>query len=363
MKIPLSTPKVTEEMKKVAIEVMDSRRYIKGPKVLEFEEKFAKYCGTSHGSAVSNGTSAIYLALKAIGVGPGDEVIVPSFTFVASATPILFAGAKPIFVEIGEDYLIDTKDLEKKITPKTKAVICVHLYGQMCDMDALMELKRKHGFSIVEDACQAHGAEFKGKKAGSFGDVGCFSFFPSKNMTVCGDGGMTVTSDDGIKKRIDMLRDHGRDYSTKEGKFKSTVLGFNFRMSEISAAIGIEQLKSLDDWIDSRRKIAKVYDSSLTDKLIKPSENKNCKHAYHLYVVRTQKRDELKNHLSKNEIETGIHYPLPIHEQPIFHGKWNLPLTEKFCNQILSLPMYPNLKADEIKFICDKTNEFSKEEL
>jgi dTDP-4-amino-4,6-dideoxygalactose transaminase len=358
MKVPLSVPTITGEMKKAALEVLDSHRYIKGPKVSEFEEKFAKYCGVLYGSAVSNGTSAIYLALKALNIGPGDEVIVPSFSFVASATPILFAGAKPVFVDIGEDYLMDLHDLEKKITKKTKAVMCVHLYGQMCDMDKLLDLKKKHGFYLIEDACQSHGAEFKGKKAGSFGDINCFSFFPSKNLTVCGDGGMLVTNSQELKNKIDMLRDHGRDYSTKEGKFKSTVLGFNFRMSEISAAIGIEQLRHLDEWINKRREIAKTYDKLLTSKIIKPAENSGRKHVYHLYVIRTDKRDELKDFLSKNEIETGIHYPLAIHQQPIFYGKWSLSMTEKFCKEILSIPIYPSIKKDQIEFVAEKINEF-----
>jgi dTDP-4-amino-4,6-dideoxygalactose transaminase len=360
MKVPLSVPGMTDEMKKSVMQVLDSHRYIKGPKVSEFEGNFAKYCGAQYGSAVSNGTSAIYLALKAAGVGHADEVIVPSFTFVASASPILFAGATPVFAEIGDDYLIDTNDVEKKITEKTKAVICVHLYGQICDMDKLIDLRKKYGFHLIEDACQAHGAEFKGKKAGSFGDAGCFSFFPSKNLTVCGDGGMAITNNKETKNKIDMLRDHGRDYSTKEGTFKSTTLGFNFRMSEVSAAIGTEQLKYLDKWINDRREAAKLYDKLLTNKIIKPFENKNNKHAYHLYVIRTEKRDALKEFLAKNDIETGIHYPLAVHQQPIFEGKWNLPRTEKFCREILSIPLYPSIKKEQIEFVAEKINEFFK---
>jgi dTDP-4-amino-4,6-dideoxygalactose transaminase len=360
MKVPLCIPTITDEMKNAVLNVLDSHRYIKGPKISEFEDKFARYCGVKYGSAVSSGTSAIYLALRALDIGPKDEVIVPSFTFIASATPILFVGAKPVFVDVGHDYLMDMDDLKKKITKKTKAVVCVHLYGQMCDMDRLLELKEKYGFYLIEDACQAHGAEFKGKKSGSFGDIGCFSFFPSKNMTVCGDGGMTVTNDKELKNKIDMLRDHGRDYSTEEGKFKSTILGFNFRMSEISAAIGIEQLKHLDGWIKKRREIAKTYDNLITDKVVKPFENKNRKHVYHVYAIRSKKRDELRKFLSKNDIETGIHYPLAIHQQPIFSGRWNLPLTEKFCKEILSIPIFPSMKKEQIEFVAEKINEFFK---
>jgi len=360
MKVPLCVPTITEEMKKAVLKVLDSHRYVKGPNVSELEERFARYCGVPFGSAVSNGTSAIYLALKSLGIGPGDEVIVPSFSFVASATPILFSGATPIFVDINNSYLMNIDDLEKKITKKTKAVICVHLYGQMCDMGRLTELKEKHGFHLIEDACQAHGAEFNGKRSGSFGDIGCFSFFPSKNMTVCGDGGIAVTKSKDLKNKIDMLRDHGRDYSTEEGKFKSTVLGFNFRMSEVPAAIGIEQLKHLDTWTEKRREIAKKYNSLLTNKVLKPAESEKRKHVYHVYAIRTDKRDELRKFLSKRNIETGIHYPLAIHHQPIFSSKSNLPVTDAVCKEILSLPIYPSISDEQIEFVAESVNEFFK---
>ncbi len=360
MKVPLSTPTITEDMKKSVAGVLDSRRFVKGPKVKEFEEKFSRYCGVKHGVGVNSGTSAIYIALRALNIGKGDKVLTPSHSFVASATPILFAGAEPVFVDVGDDYLMSIDDLEEKITEKTKAVICVHLYGQMCDMKRLIELKEKHGFYLVEDACQAHGAEFGGKKSGTFGDISCFSFFPSKNLTVCGDGGMSITNNEEFDAIMKALRDHGRDYRTKEGKFKSTFLGLNMRMSEISGVLGIEQLKYVDEWIDKRRNIAKIYDKLLTDKVTKPINHENGKHVYHLYVIITERRDELKEFLSKNEIETGIHYPLPIHKQPIFSNEWNLPKTEKMCGEILSLPIYPTMKKDEVEFVCEKINEFFK---
>lgn len=358
MNISLSKPTITEEMKRRVTEVLDSGRFIKGPNVKEFEHEFSSYCSVKYGSAVSSGTASIYLALRALGVGKGDEVITPSHSFIASASPILLIGAKPVFVDVNNDYLMDMDDLEKKITPKTKAVICVHLYGQMCDMDRLLKLKERCNFYLIEDAAQAHGAEFNGKKSGSFGDIGCFSFFPSKNMTVAGDGGMAVTNDEELDAKLKMLRDHGRDYRTKEGKFKSILLGFNFRMSEISAVVGMEQLKLLDKWTEKRRKIAKLYDELLTNNVIKPTEYKNRKHIYHLYVIRAKQRDKLAEYLAKNGIETGIHYPLAIHQQPIFSGNWNLPKTEEICKEILSLPIYTLMSNKEVEFVCNKTNEF-----
>ncbi len=356
--IQLSKPVITEEMKKAALEVLESGRFVKGPKVKKFEKNFADYCGVKYATAVSNGTAAIYLALRALGIGEGDEVILPSHTFIATAEPIPMVGAKPVFVDVGEDYNIDIHDVERKISERTKAVICVHLYGQMCDMDALAELKEKHDFYLIEDAAQAHGAEFNGKKAGSFGDLACFSFFPSKNITVAGEGGMVVTSDDELDAMLKTLRDHGRDYRRKE-KYSSTMLGFNFRMPEILAAIGIEQLKHLDEWNEKRRRIARIYDEMLRDEIKKPKEFDRRKHVYHLYVIRIKNRDELAEFLRTNWIETGIHYPIPVHKQAIFLGYGSrLPRTERICNEILSLPMHPLLTEEEAIYICEKVNEF-----
>ncbi len=355
--IQLSVPTITEEMKEKVIEILDGGRFIKGPNIEAFEKEFSHYCGAGYGISANSGTSAIFMALKALGIGHGDEVIVPSHTFVASATPVLMAGAKPVFVDINDDYLMDVTDVERKITSRTKAVICVHLYGQMCDMAELLELKEKSGFALIEDSCQAHGAEYDGRRAGSFGDAGCFSFFPSKNMTVAGDGGMAVTSDKTLYRAMAMLRDHGRDYGMKEGKYKSTVLGYNFRMSEISAAIGLCQLKSIDEWSERRREIAKQYDELLTGELLKPLTAKNKKHVYHLYVIRTKRRDELKDFLHENNIETGIHYPVPVHRQPIFED-CKLPKTDSACREILSLPMYPLLSDEQVTQISEKINGF-----
>ncbi len=358
MKVPLSAPTVTEEMKQSVLKVLDSGRFVKGPMVEEFESQFSSYCGTRYGIGVNSGTSALYIAIKALGIKQGDEVLLPSHTFVATATPVLLAGGKPVFVDIGDDYLMDMEDLERKITDKTKAIICVHLYGQMCDMKRLNEIKKKHDLYLIEDACQAHGAEYEGRRAGSFGDISCFSFFPSKNITVCGDGGMAVTGSSDYEGVMRSIRDQGRDYRTAEGKFTSTILGLNFRMSEISGAIGTEQLKLVDSWIEKRRKIAETYDRLLSSDLIKPIVNEKCKHVYHLYVVRSKKRDDLKKFLAEKGIETGIHYPLPIHSQPLFQGNWDLPNTDRITGEILSLPIFPTMKKEQVKFVCEKINEF-----
>jgi dTDP-4-amino-4,6-dideoxygalactose transaminase len=359
MKIPLCKPTLTEEMKKVALEVLESGRYIKGPRIKDFEKNFSDYCNVKHGIAVSNGTTALYVALRSLELQKGDEVILPSHTFVSTGSMIVLAGGKPVFVDVDDSYNMDMEDLEKRVTEKTKAVIPVHLYGQMCDMNRLQELKDKYGFSIIEDAAQAHGAEYKKKKSGGFGDINCFSFFPSKNITVCGDGGMIVTNNDELEIKSRMIRDHGRDYRDKEGKYFHRMLGFNFRLSEILGAIGNVQLQNLDEWVKERRKLASIYDDLLTDNLIKPEELENRKHVYYVYVIRTEKRDELMEFLKKHEIETGIHYPVPLHQQPIFKpNDYNLPKTELLSKQILSLPMFPTLKEEEVKYVCEKINKF-----
>lgn len=358
MKVPLSAPTVTEEMKESVLKVMDSGRFVKGPMVREFENQFSRYCGTKFGVGVNSGTSALYISIKALGINQGDEVLLPSHSFVATATPVLMAGGKPVFVDIGEDYLMDMDDLEKKITDRTKAIICVHLYGQMCDMKRLNEIKEKHNLYLIEDACQAHGAEYEGRRAGSFGDISCFSFFPSKNMTVCGDGGMAVTSSSDYEGVMRSIRDQGRDYGTPEGKFKSSIPGMNFRMSEISGAIGTEQLKNVEKWIERRRQIASVYDRLLPDEVKKPIMYENRKHVFHLYVIRTERRDELRKFLMEKGIETGIHYPLPIHSQPLFQGNWNLPNTDRITREVLSLPIFPTMEKEQAEFVCEKVNEF-----
>lgn len=350
--IPLAQPIITKEMKNEVLAVLDSGRFVSGPRVQQFEEAFAAYCHVREATAVSSGTAALYLALRALEIGPGDKVACPSFSFIATAAPILLVGATPVFIDVDDDYTMDIKDLERKLGPKTKAVIIVHLYGQMGGMEQLLALKKKHGFFLIEDACQAHGAEYDNQKAGSFGDIACFSFYASKNITVAGEGGMTVTSDSELNKRLKALGDHGVLHHEGQGKYISTLLGFNFKMSEISAAIGTIQLKHLDNWTEKRREIAREYSEWLPEVVLKPRECPRRKHAFHLYVVRVPRRDELSQLLRENGIETGIHYPIPIHRQPIFSSTLSLPKTDELCQQIISLPMYPDLTIDQVRYIC-----------
>jgi len=358
MNIPLSQIYVDEEIKHAIVEVLDSGWYILGEKVKEFEEKFAKYCQVKNAVAVSSGTAALFLSLKASCIGPGDEVIVPSFSFIATASPIIHCGAKPILVDIDpKTYNIDVLEIKKKISKKTKMVIPVHLYGHPADVDSIKEVVEGKNILILEDSCQAHGAEYKKRKTGSLGDIGCFSFYPSKNMTVCGDGGIVTSNNDTFIETIRSLRDHGR----KE-KYSHDIIGYNMRFNEIQAVIGIIQLKKLPEWIERRRYIANIYEDDIKINLIKPFEEKWAKHVYYMYVIRSDKRDKLQTYLKNKGISTGIHYPISIHEQPAITnilGKIKLPLCEKFEKEILSLPMYPQLTEEQMNYLCNVINSFN----
>jgi len=358
VRIPLSKVYVDDEVKRAVLDVLDSGWFILGEKTKEFERKFADFCGTKYGIAVSSGTAAIFLSLLAIGIKPGDEVIVPSFSFIATASPILHLGAKPVFADINlKTYTIDPDNVRAKISSKTKAIIPVHLYGHPADMEPIIEIAEEKGLYIIEDACQAHGAVYKGKKVGSIGHVGCFSFYPSKNLTVCGDGGMVVTNNEEVAERIRMLRNHGR----KE-KYIHEIIGYNLRFNEIQAAIGLVQLQKLPYFIQQRRRIAKLYDELLTDLVIKPVEETWAKHVYHLYVIRTRLRDELRKYLLSHGVSTGIHYPIPIHKQPTIlktlRKHFKLPKSENAANTVLSLPIYPGLKEHQVVYVCDLINNF-----
>jgi dTDP-4-amino-4,6-dideoxygalactose transaminase len=353
MNIIFSKPIITEDMINDAVSVLKSGRLIKGPKSEELGQKFAKFCNVKYGVACSNGTTAIYMALRALDIKQNDEVLVPSYSFIASATPISMCGAKPVFVDVNDDFTLDVNDLEKKITPKTKGIVAVHIYGKMCNMDELIKIKNKYKLFLIEDCAQSHGAEHNDKVAGSFGDISCFSFFPAKNMTVGGDGGIALTNDDNLYKKLLMLRDHGRS-----DKFNSELLTLNFRLSEVLAAIGVRQIDYLNKWNKRRIEIANKYNKILSDNVIKPIIHDNQKHVFHLYVIRTNKRDELKEYLKQNGIETGIHYPIPIHLQPIYASKEHLVNTEKFVNEILSLPIHPSMSDEEVNYVGAKINEF-----
>ncbi|RLI46221.1 erythromycin biosynthesis sensory transduction protein eryC1 [Candidatus Bathyarchaeota archaeon] len=345
---------MSQDIKDAVCEALDSGWYILGEMVAQFERKFADFCGVKNAVCVSSGTASIFLSLLALGVEPGDEVIAPSFSFMATASPILHIGAKPIFVDITpRTYTLDPNEVEKKLSKRTKAIIPVHLYGHPADMDSILEIAEKNNLFVLEDACQAHGAKYKGRKVGGIGHVACFSFYPSKNMTVCGDGGIVTTDDEEVAEKIRRLRNHGR-----RAKYVHETLGYNLRFNEIQAAIGLKQLEKLPSWNENRRKIAHAYNESLNDLVITPIEERWAKHVYHMYVIRTEKRDALQEFLKKHGISTGIHYPIPIHKQPavseIVDSNLTLKNTEESAATVLSLPMYPQLTQSEVEYVCEK---------
>jgi dTDP-4-amino-4,6-dideoxygalactose transaminase len=293
-------------------------------------------------------------------VGPGDEVIVPSFSFIATASPVIHVGATPVFVDVDKKTCtIDTTKIEHKVTKKTKAIIPVHLYGHPADMDPILEVANKNSIPVVEDACQAHGAQYKGKRVGGIGNSAFFSFYPSKNMTVYGDGGIITTRDDKLAQKLRMLRDHGR-----LEKYSHEIPGYNMRFNEIQAAIGIKQLEKLPQWNNLRHIVAEKYTASLNGVLDLPTEAEWARHVYHMYVVRTAKRDQLKSFLEKNGVSTGIHYPIPIHKQPAIVNTVGeitpLKNTDLAAETVLSLPMHPQLSSQEIEYVCDKVKAFFK---
>ena len=362
MNIPLSKVYMDDEIKKAVLEVLDSGWYILREKVHEFEEKFAEFCGVKNAVCVSSGTAAIFLSLLALDIKPKDEVIVPSFSFISSATPAIHLKAKPVFVDIeAETYTMDPEKIREAITERTKAIIPVHLYGHPANMDAIEEIAEENDLYVLEDACQAHGAEYKGRRVGGLGHVACFSFYPSKNMTVCGDGGAVVTNNEEVEEKIRMIRDHG----TKPGeKYIFSIVGYNLRFNEIQAAIGIKQLKKLPEWIEARRNIARMYNQALEDLVTTPVEKTWAKHVYHLYVIRTEKRDELGEYLKQQGIFTGVHYPVPIHKQPaitsVLGTQPAIGNTERFAKEVLSLPIYPALTKREVEYVSQKITKFFK---
>ncbi len=360
MEIPLSKPYIPEELKDGVWDVITSGWYILGKKTEEFEGMLSEFFSVKYAICTSSGTSALFLSLKALGIGNGDEVLVPSLTAFPTVEAIIHVGAKPIFVDIDDYYNMDPSDLEEKISDRTKAIMPVHLYGHPCDMDPIMDIARKRDILVIEDNCQAHGAEYKGKKTGSIGICGCISFYPSKNLTVFGDGGAVLTDDEDLAIKIKMLRNHGR----KE-KYTHELVGFNMRFNEIQAEIGISQLKALDWMNERRREIAKLYMEGLKDLPISlPKERKDSKHVFHLFVIKTDEREDLSRFLKERGISTGIHYPIPCHIQPglvkEFGEQPPLPRTEEVVKKILSLPIYPTMKEEEVSYVVDSIRDFYK---
>ena len=336
-------------MEEAAIHALRNESFVGGESVSKFEEEFAKYIGTKHAVSVSSGNSALQISLMAIGISDGSKVITPTNSFIASANCILMTGAKPILCDINYD---DGNMDIKSTNEKPDAIIPVHIYGNPCDLDSIKEVSETHKAPIIEDACQAHGAIYDQKKVGSLGNVGCFSFYPTKNMSVCGDGGMVTTNNEEIKNKIESLRDNGRTTRTEYDK-----LGFTMRLNTVSAAIGRIQLHTLDEKNKRRRELASMYKKFLGDDYML-NENTKGTSVYHQIIIKHKKRDEILSHLSKNNIGAAIHYPIPIHKQSLYENLGcSLPISEKFSNEVLSLPSFPQLKDDDVKIICEKINE------
>jgi len=358
--LKLQYQSIKNELNAAVKQVMDSGRYVLGEKVKSFERQFARFCGTDFAVGVADGTDALRLALLACGIGKGDEVITVPNTFIATTEAISQTGAKIVFVDIDpQSYNIDVSQIEDRITERTRAILPVHLFGQPADMEPMVKIAKKYDLKVIEDSCQAHGAEYKGKKAGSIGDAGCFSFYPSKNLGAFGDGGMVVTSDEGIAQRIGMLRDHGQ---TK--KYEHLVEGTNSRLDEIQAAILGVRLKGLEEWNGLRRRNAAIYDDLLQDvhEVVRPLEAEWAKHVYHLYVIRTPRRDVLQEWLTSEGIGTGLHYPVPLHLQEAYqylgYREGDFPVAEECAKQILSLPMFPELTREEIAEVALEVKAF-----
>lgn len=339
------------EINEAIQQVIEKGTFILGEETEKFEREFSSYIGVKHGVGVNSGSDALFLTLKALGISTGDEVITVSHTFIATADAITRNGATPVFVDINpETYCIDAEKIEEKITKRTKAILPVHIYGHPAEMDTIREIAQAHDLHVVEDACQAHGAEYGGKKVGSLSDAGCFSFYPIKNLGAYGDGGIIVTNNEELAAKLRMLRNYGQ-----RQKYHHELIGINSRLDEIQAAILRVKLKHLNEWNSKRRENAKSYNELLSEaKIITPAE-KNAKHAYHLYVIRCKERDALKQYLLKNEIQTLIHYPTPVHKQKAYKdlsSSYRLPITEEICKEILSLPMFPQLTKKEIESVA-----------
>ncbi len=360
MDISLSKPYIPEGLKERIWEVVESGWYILGERTRRFEEKLSWFFGVRTAICVSSGTSALFLSLKALGVGEGDEVVTVSLTAFPTVEAIVHTGAKPVFVDIDQYYNLDPGGLEEVINEKTKAVIPVHLYGHPCDMDGIKEVAERCGIAVVEDACQAHGAEYRGKKVGSIGVCGCISFYPSKNLTVFGDGGAVLTDDYNLEEKVRMLRNHGR-----REKYTHELVGYNMRFNEIQAEIGLSQLERLEWMNERRREIAARYKEAFKDLPVKlPQERPGAKHVYHLFVIEFEKRDELSRYLKEKGISTGIHYPIPCHMQPglvdVLGRQPSLPRTEDACKRILSLPIYPTMTQEEQDYVIEAVRSFFK---
>jgi dTDP-4-amino-4,6-dideoxygalactose transaminase len=358
MKIPFLDLKAhhapfIEEFDAAIREVIASGAFAGGPFVEKFEEKFAAYCGSKHAIGVGNGTDALWLTLLALGVGEGDEVITVPNTFIATAEAITYCKAKPVFVDVDEaTFTMDPAEVEKSVTPKTKAIIPVHLFGQPADMDPILEIARTHGLFVIEDAAQAHGADYKGRKAGTMGDAGCFSFYPGKNLGAFGEAGAVVTNDADLREKIQNLRDHGQTQ-----KYHHTLMGWNCRMDGIQAAVLSIKLCHLEEGNFLRRQHALQYSQAFTglDTVATPFEANYARHVYHVYAIRVEERDKVWRSLREKGVGCAVHYPIPIHLQEacrnLGYKSGAFPVAETLAEEFLSLPMFPELREDQIEHV------------
>jgi len=358
-RIPIAKPNLGREEWEAVGRVLESGMLVQGEKVKLFEDEFARYIGVEHAIAVANGTIALDTVLKALELGPGDEVVTSAFSFIASSNSVLYQGAKPIFADIDpKSFNIDSVDVAEKITARTKAIIPVHLFGQSVEMDELKEIAEDHKITLVEDAAQAHGAEYKGQRVGSLGDIGCFSFYATKNMTT-GEGGMITTNDNELARRSRLLRNHG-----EAQKYHHVILGYNYRMTEMCAAVGLVQLGKLDGINERRRENAELLTKGISkiSGLTPPYVKHDVKHVFYQYVVRVEDdypidRNNLAEQLKRKGVEVAVHYPIPIYRQPFYerlgYGKKICPIAEKACRQVLSLPVHPLVTKEDIKYMVE----------
>lgn len=382
---------IKSDIDKYILSVLSSANYIMGENVKTFETEFADYIGTKHSISVANGTDALVIALKALGIGQDDEVITTPFTFFATAESISAVGATPLFVDVRLDtFNIDPEKIEGKITPKTKAIMPVHIFGQCADMDEINTIARKYNLKVIEDACQAAGGEYKGRKAGTLGDIACFSFFPTKNLGCAGDGGIIVTNDDNLATICRGLRTHGSGENGKKAynllnsineeveedkstdntvynplKYYNYLIGHNSRLDEIQAAILRVKLPLLDSWNEKRRANAQFYNEHLKNtSLVTPFEDENVKHVYHMYVIQSGKREELVSYLKEEGIATGVYYPVPLHLQKAYanlgYKTGDMPNAEYLSHRTLAIPMFAELTEEELTYICNSIKSFQR---
>jgi dTDP-4-amino-4,6-dideoxygalactose transaminase len=344
---------IKPEIDRAVLAVLESAQFVLGPAVSNFEKAFATYCGTSEAIGVNTGTSALHLALLAAGIGAGDEVITVPFTFVATIAAIEYAGARPVFVDIDPlYYTIDPAKIEAAITPRTKAIMPVHLYGQPADMAPIMEIAKRRGLMVIEDACQSHGAEYAGRRCGSIGELGCFSFYPGKNLGAYGEGGAVVTNDPTLAAKIRLLRSWG-----EETRYIHAFRGYNYRMDGIQGAILGVKLPHLERWTEARRAHAASYSRSLEGgPAIVPRVRDGVRHVHHVYAVRVPARDEVRAALAEAGVQTGVHYPIPLHLQPGYrdlgYARGAFPVAERVADEVLSLPMFPELTEAQIAVVA-----------